>query len=207
MNALKKIKFILLLLLLTFFTTTLTGCQSQQDIRSDVLLDNLISEDGDGFVFEQIPWGKTKQDLIDEKHIPSKGTTENDIEALTLDEKVHFTSPDSDAMVIYQFQDGLFIGGDYYLQAEDEDDLVRIAGELMEQLSEELGEPDGNTLDELLSEEAIRSESDIGNLQYTGEDFNDINIGIWRTETDLAIHIKTRGPHSLLEKLHNEMTE
>lgn len=203
MNVLKLIKITTLLLLLVVFA----GCQSQEDVRSEVLLDNLISEDGDGFVFEQIPWGKTKQDLIDEKHIPLKGTTENDIEALTLDKKVHFTRPDSDAMVIYQFQDGLFIGGDYYLQAEDEDDLVRIAGELMEQLSEELGEPDGNTLDELLSEEAIRSESDIGNLQYMGEDFNDINIGIWRTETNLAIHIKTRGPYSLLEKLHNEMSE
>lgn len=198
MNALKlkSVKSISILFFLAIFTFIMTGCQSQNDVRADVLLDNLISEDEDGFVFEHISWGATKQELIEENHIPEKGIIEGAAESLRLDHNVTFKDPESDATVMYQFQDDVFIGGEYSIEAENQDDLVQIAGELKDQLSKKVGEPDSNTLDEL-SEESVRRGSN--GVTYLDNGKGSLSISFPQNR-DLTIGISTRGPEELLEK-------
>ena len=205
MNALKMkaVKSITLLFLLAIFALIMIGCQSSQnDLRSDDLLGNLISENEDGFVFEQIVWGTTKQELIEENHIP-EGATDGDAESLILDDKIKFKNPKSTATVIYQFQDDLFIGGEYHIETGNVDDLVLIAGKLKDQLSKDVGEPDSNTLDEL-SEESIRRGSN--GVAYLDDGNGSLEV-LFPENIDSTLTIKIRGPREVLEKILLEKTK
>lgn len=173
----------------------MTGCQSQNDVRSDVLLDNFISEEGDGFVFEQIPWEKPQEELIEENHIPSKGFTDDGNDFLILDDKVTFKEPKVDATVRYLFHEGTFVGGGYIIQPDSQDELVSVAAELEVLLINELGEPENGPL-KILSEESIRNGSQEGMMQYISEDYTSLNIVLYQSpgqpKSDFMIQLSTR---------------
>ena len=194
---LKMVRLVSLLFLFAIFSFVITGCQtSQNDVRSDILLDNLISEIDEGFVFEQIAWGKRKEDLFDERHILKIELEDPDADALVLDDKASFKNPNTDAIVIYQFEDHLFIGGEYVIEAIDKDDLVKIAGELKDQLSKAVGEPDSNTLDEL-SEESVRNGSN--GIAYLDHGEGSLEI-LFPQNSDTSLTIRTRGSRDVLER-------
>lgn len=197
---LKIVKTTSILFLLAIFSFIMIGCQtaqsSQNDVRKDNLLDNLISEIDEGFVFEQIAWGKTKQDLFDERHILKIDLENPDAETLVLDDKASFKDPKTDAIVVYQFEDDLFIGGEYVIEAKDQDDLVKIAGKIKDQLSKAVGEPDSNTLDEL-SEESVRNGSN--GLTYLDDGKGSLEV-LFPLNSDTSFTIKTRGPIEVLER-------
>lgn len=198
---LKTVRLVSLLFLLVTFSLIITGCQTpQKEVRSENLIDNLISEIDEGFVFEQISWGKRKEDLFDERHILKIELEDPDADALVLDDKASFKNPNTDATVIYQFEDDLFIGGEYVIETKDEDDLVKIAGEIKEQLSKAVGEPDSNTLDEL-SEESVRNGSN--GIAYLDHGEGSLEI-LFTQNSATSLTIKTRGPREVLERFMPE---
>lgn len=171
-----------------------TGCQSNEETRSNVLLDNVISKDGNEYRFEQIPWFTTKKELIDNGHIPTKGvTTFSDDERLKLNKAVKFKEPQTDATVIYKFQDEQFIGGEYIITARSEDELVRICTELKGILAERFPDPSANTLEEALSEKSIRSGTSSG-VQWWKEDNSGFSIEFPEPKTEFILILSVRAP-------------
>lgn len=146
---------------LIFLSALLAGCQTEStNIRSNSLLNNVVSEDGKEYMFEQIPWFTEKEDLIANGHIPSSNddnvSIQADGESFNLKKKIKFKHPISEAFVIYKFQDGLFVGGEYIVIAENEENLIQIGTDLKKELEEHFPKPLQDTLDGL-SEESIRA--------------------------------------------------
>lgn len=191
----KSVKSICSLILVLIFILLFTGCQSQSDVRSDTLLDNFVSKENDGFVFEQIPWKMTKKELIDNGHIPSKGVTDDGNGFLILDDKITFKEPRVDATARYLFHEDMFFGGDYIIQPDSQDELVRVATELRNLLIKELGEPENGPL-KILSEESIRNGSQEGMMQYISEDYTSLDITVYQSpghpKSDFMIQLSTR---------------
>lgn len=196
MNFFKLTKIITLSLLIITFSFIVTGCQSQNDVRDDILLDNLISKNDSGFVFEQMTWLKTKNELIEENHIPVNGVTDDGNGFLILNDDVSFKEPKLDATVKYLFHEDTFVGGNYIIQAESQDELVQVAAALYDHFSKTLGKPEGNTLDDIFSEEAIRDGSKQSMVQYISDDHTTLTIDIFQSKRGedplFLIDIKTR---------------
>lgn len=194
------------------------GSEDDDSVRSNILLENVVSEDGEEYKFEQIPWFSTKQKLIDSGHIPSDIDdlvtikSGSDGEDIILNDHIMFNDPQFEASVIYKFQHGLFIGGEYIVVAKDDDDLVRIGTDLRNKVSEHLPDPIEGTLDGL-SEDTIR-EIRHGNSQgaswWKGDnniDHSSFEIGISKTADGEGIIRLSVRPPKLPEELEKELIE
>lgn len=192
------------------------GNENYDGVRSNILLENVVSEDGKEYKFEKIPWFSTKQELIDSGHIPSDFddhvTIQADGESIMLDNNITFKDPQSEAKVVYKFQYDLFIGGEYIIMAEDEDDLVRIGTDLKDKVSEHFPGPVEGTLDGL-SEDTIRGIRH-GNSQgaswWKGDnniDHSSFEIGISKTADGEGIIRLSVKPPKLPEELEKDLIE
>lgn len=199
-NYTKLISFIMFLMLCL---SMVTGCQSSNGdgSRSQTLLDNVVSKDGKGYEFEQIPWFTEKSELMKERGLRDEDVTMIPKgEMLTVNKKVAFKKPKVEATIIYNFQDDQFVSGEYVITADNEDDLVRISTELKEML-DEFSEPSSNTLDEL-AEEAIRDGTSSG-VRWFNEDNNSFVISIPEPKSKyiltLSVHAPIEGKKRLKE--------
>ena len=186
-----------------FIVVLFTGCQETHQIRSSTLLDNVVSEDGEEYKFEQIEWFTNKEKLIDNGHIPSDNITELDDERIKLVETVEFNDPQTDAIVIYSFFNDEFVGGEYIIIVENEEELITISKELKTTLSEEFPPPLANTLDEL-SEETIRDGKSSG-VRWWAEDNSGFNISVSASSstdsTEYILNIQVFGPREVPNSL------
>lgn len=220
----KTITAVMIIALLFFFNHqfhfiefgTSNGGNNYDGVRSNILLENVISEDGEEYRFEQIPWFSTKQELVDSGHIPSDFddhvTIQSDGESIMLNNNITFKDPQSEAKVIYKFQHDLFIGGEYIIMTKDDDDLVRIGTDLKSKVSERFPEPIQGTLDGL-SEDTIRDVrhgQSLGASWWEGEnniEYSSFEISIMKTESgEGTIRLAVRPP-KLPEDLEKELIE
>lgn len=92
-------------------------------------------------------------------HIPSNSedvTVQSDGESIVINTPVDFTNPNTSAHVQYKFQYDLFIGGEYIISQENEEEIARIGRELAEMLEKKFPEPDSISV-EGLSEESFKN--------------------------------------------------
>lgn len=166
---------------------------------SDGSLSQLLdktSKDG-SFLFENLPWLITKQEVIDQQvqgAIQSEETDRLVVEGdFDLDAKVKQT-------VIYNFQDDQLVSGEYWFVTSDEQYFVEMGKELKALLTNGLSEPRTNNLAVL--DQAARSSEQGEHMIWEGLDLSGLRINLLMTDQgDYLLQIHATSPQPEREGL------
>src|SRR5699024_3432384 len=107
--------------------------------------------------FENIPWFKTKDELAKKGYLPSESDSENfideenDWEEIISRKEIKFSNTNikADIIIKYKFFHNLFVGGEFIISMNNEDDLIKTSHQLKKHLEHEFPKPQTNSLDSL----------------------------------------------------------
>lgn len=169
------------LFVFSFLIFTAILKDDQSDVTTGKLLDSIITKAGSEYRFENIPWFKTKDELAKKGYLPSESDSENfideenDWEEIISRKEIKFSNTNikADIIIKYKFFHNLFVGGEFIISMNNEDDLIKTSHQLKKHLEHEFPKPQTNSLDSL-SEDVIKESNNIGIGWWEGE--NKINF-------------------------------
>lgn len=177
--------------------------------EKDTLLENIIAEDGSEYMFEQIPWLSSEQELIEKELLPhtledSPSAIENNPwEKSFTQHNVAFSDLQIKATVNYTFFNDLFISGEYVLTADNEKELVEISEDLQTKLKEKY--PRLTTGTSMYSEDSSHK-----GIHWLSEpsNYNSSELVIHppvSNDGDYMLTIQVSAPTSDIKKIRNEL--
>lgn len=193
----KKVCWLVWILILCLvLNLSLSGCLiSQETSRKDVLLQNILSEKGTSFMFENLPWLMSKAGVLQSIGI-QKGEYESvssDQDAIRLKQPVYFSSPKTRVTVIYRFKQDMLVGGEYILEAASAADMLLICKSIADQMKQTslLSSSAADIAD--LTEQTIRN-GNLPLLQWAGQDQSLCSMTFNESDPIHILSISVRSP-------------
>lgn len=147
------------------------------------------------FVFNNLPWLVSKQEVMQQKHLDDRASElQDDLKA-----ESHYAFNDSPLKqtVIYRFSDDQFVSGEYLFLLSNQDHLIEFCKELKTHLSRSLPKPFGNDLNVLDRADEVPA----GGLSvlWEGQDRSTLSVYLLTNakqsgEMEYAVLIKSASP-------------
>ncbi|GIO31677.1 MULTISPECIES: hypothetical protein [Paenibacillus] len=174
-----------------------SGCSSKANPStgggdSSQLLKNVYN---DGvFVFGDLPWLTTKQEVMKQKQLDDSNSEKGDV--LKAEESFSFNNSSLKKIVIYRFSDDKFVSGEYLFSTTDNKLFAQFCEELKTNLSKTLPKPNANDLNIL--DGAGDASAQGKNVSWEGKDHSTLTVNLLTAEqgkdTEYLLQIKSSSP-------------
>lgn len=163
----------MLLCLIAALLCSAVACQQADNPEKDKssILGNFMTQNG--FTFEHYDWYITKSDFFTKSNLTEEDFTfDNDF--LTAKKDATFEIPYAKATLIYNFDGGKLVSGQYLMIFSDEAAFLSRCRELKSALDEGIGKPHAGVTDELVH---MQYGAD-NNVAWMGEDGSSLSITV-----------------------------
>jgi len=175
-----------------------SGCSSKESPSAggddfNQLLKN-VSRD-DGFVFGDLPWLVTKQEVIKQKQLNDISAEKGDF--LKAEGSFPFNKSSLKLLTIYRFSDDKFVSGEYLFSTSDKTLFAQFCKELKTNLSKSLAKPNANDLSVL--DKAGEASAQGKSVSWEGKDRSTLSVNVLTAEqqgssTEYLLQIKSSSP-------------